>query len=102
MVEKFTIEHEIKQAQITTISQQETAVSLREHVNATLARYFDELGDVPPSNLYNMVLEQMELPLLEMVMSRFNNNQSLAAKVLGISRGTLRKKLKMYGFIVAE
>jgi Fis family transcriptional regulator len=44
-----------------------------------------------------MVLEQVEEPLLEAVMRYSAGNQSRAAEILGINRGTLRKKLKSYG-----
>lgn len=50
-----------------------------------------ECGD-----LYDLVLQEVEKPLLECVMSDCDDNQSRAAKVLGISRGTLRTKLKRY------
>lgn len=47
-------------------------------------------------NIYNRVLTQLEEPLLRAVMRKTRYNQSLAAKVLGLSRGTLRTKLKQY------
>lgn len=49
-----------------------------------------------PTNLYQLVLEQVEIPLLKKVMEHVKQNQSKAAQVLGISRGTLRKKLEHY------
>jgi Fis family transcriptional regulator len=44
-----------------------------------------------------MFLQEVETPLLETVMAYVRGNQSKAAELLGINRGTLRKKLKMYG-----
>lgn len=62
----------------------------------SLQNYFAQLDGEEPTNLYGMVLAQMEVPLLKMVMRYTNGNQSKAAKFLGISRGTLRKKLAIY------
>jgi Fis family transcriptional regulator len=44
-----------------------------------------------------MVLDEVERPLIETVMENTNNNQSIAARMLGLSRGTLRKKLRTFG-----
>ena len=65
-------------------------------VQQSLQNYFAKLDGEEPANLYSMVLAQMEVPLLKMVMRYTNSNQSKAAKILGISRGTLRKKLAIY------
>ncbi len=70
---------------------------LSHYVSASLDRYFESLnGCAPPSDLYRMVLEQVEKPLLERVLDYSRGNQSQAADVLGINRGTLRKKLRSY------
>lgn len=69
---------------------------LRNSVKKALEDYFLHLDDQKPANLYDLVLEEIEAPLLEVVMKITKNNQSTAAKLLGISRGTLRKKLKQY------
>lgn len=73
------------------------ATPLRDHVYEALRIYFHNLGDQQPSNLYDLVLREMELPLLEIVMQRTEGNQTQAAELLGINRGTLRKKLRQYG-----
>lgn len=65
-------------------------------VQESLQNYFVQLDGQDPTNLYNMVLAEMEAPLLKVVMHYTNGNQSKAAKILGISRGTLRKKLAIY------
>ena len=49
--------------------------------------------------LYDMVISQVEKPLLEVVMECADNNQSRAAQMLGINRNTLRKKLRDHGLI---
>lgn len=74
-----------------------TAKPLNHHVRENLSQYFANLnGSTPPTDLYRMVLEEVEKPLFEHVLNYSGGNQSLAAKVLGINRGTLRKKLKHY------
>ncbi len=70
--------------------------SLKEQVRTALHHYFHTLEGEPTSQIYNLVLTQVELPLLETVMHYADNNQSKAAKWLGLSRGTLRKLLKKY------
>tara|TARA_B100000989_G_scaffold60158_1_gene41189 strand:- start:3046 stop:3399 length:354 start_codon:yes stop_codon:yes gene_type:complete len=80
-------------------AQTTTEQPLRESVRHALDNYFAQLGGQQPSNLYDMVLEQIELPLLQKVMAFTGNNQSRAAKILGLSRGTLRKKLKVYDLL---
>ncbi len=77
----------------TTEAQKQT---LRDCVANALVDYFDNLDGHPGGNLYNMVLQEIEQPLLESVMQHVNGNQSKAAILLGLNRGTLRKKLKMY------
>ncbi len=70
---------------------------LKQHVRDNLDEYFKGLnGCTPPTDLYRMVLEQVEKPLLERVLDYSGGNQSRAAEFLGINRGTLRKKLKHY------
>ncbi len=83
------------------IEQTETAQatqtkSLREHVLDSLKRYFGQLDGNKPFELKNLVLEEVESALYEAVMIFTRGNQSQAAKVLGVSRGTLRTKLKTY------
>jgi len=58
-----------------------------------------ELDQLKSLNVYDMMLGEVEKPLLEVVMKHTKGNQSNAAKALGLSRGTLRKKLKIYGMI---
>lgn len=77
----------------STATQNQT---LRECVATALVDYFDSLDGHPGGNLYEMVLQEVEQPLLEIVMQQVNGNQSKAAVLLGLNRGTLRKKLKQY------
>jgi Fis family transcriptional regulator len=73
--------------------------SLREHVEEAMTQYFLQLDGQPTSDLYQLVLEQVESPLLTAVMNYTNGNQSRAAEMLGLNRGTLRKKLKQYDLL---
>lgn len=73
--------------------------SLSDSVKLSLDNYFAQLEGQQPSNVYQMVMELVELPMLLKIMEFTGNNQSRAAKVLGISRGTLRKKLKLYDLL---
>src|SRR5689334_21605651 len=69
---------------------------LRDSVVQTLQAYFTELGDHAISNLYELGLADDEAPLLETVLRQVIGNQTKASDMLGLSRGTLRKKLKHY------
>ena len=71
---------------------------LREHVADCMQVYFDNIeGQELPTDIYKMVLEEVECPLLTEVMKRTEGNKLRAAEVLGINRATLRKKLDSYG-----
>jgi len=73
---------------------------LHDSVRQSLENYLSQLkGQQLPSNLYELILAEVESPLMAAVMEYTKNNQSRAAIVLGLSRGTLRKKLKMYGML---
>lgn len=67
-------------------------------VQAALDEYFADLdGHQPHSGLYEMVMTEVEYPLLKAIMRHTGGNQSRAAEILGINRGTLRKKLEQFG-----
>lgn len=70
---------------------------LKRAISQELERYFDALEGEQPCNLYRMVVGETELALLQFVLSRTSGNQSRAAQLLGVNRGTLRKKLRYYG-----
>ena len=80
-------------------TQQTGEYSIKDAIQRALTNYFAQLGEQKPTDVYDMVLSEVELPLLQSVMAYTRNNQSKAAEVLNISRGTLRKLLKKYGFI---
>lgn len=70
---------------------------LSENVLEALKDYFATLDGHGANNLYELVLSEVERPLLRAVMQHCNHNQSKAAQVLGLSRSTLRKKMNLYG-----
>ncbi|MGB1327363.1 MAG: DNA-binding transcriptional regulator Fis [Porticoccaceae bacterium] len=82
--------------EITEIAQQQ---SLRDHVADSMQRYFHDLDGQDTKELYNLVMAEIEPPLLEAAMKYTRNNQSKTAALLGLNRGTLRKKLKQYNLL---
>ncbi len=74
-----------------------TQPTLRSCVETALEMYFTQLDGQPITDLYELVLAEVEAPLLEAVMNHTQNNQTQASVLLGLNRGTLRKKLKTYG-----
>ncbi|MGH8494941.1 MAG: DNA-binding transcriptional regulator Fis [Gammaproteobacteria bacterium] len=69
---------------------------LRDLTQQALATYFRNLNGHKPSELYDLVIREVEQPLFEAVLEYTAGNQCRAADILGINRGTLRKKLKTY------
>ena len=72
---------------------------LRKHTEEALSSYFESLNGDRPGVLYDLVLGEVEQPLFKAVMDYTGGNQSQAAGILGINRGTLRKKLKTYSLL---
>jgi Fis family transcriptional regulator len=73
--------------------------SLRDHVADAMQRYFQDLDGQDTRDLYAIVMAEVEPPLLEAAMQYSRQNQSKAAELLGLNRGTLRKKLKQYNLL---
>ena len=70
---------------------------LRECVRESIETYLQQLDGAQMTDLYAVVMREVELPMLEAVQQYAQGNQSKAAQILGMNRGTLRKKLKLYG-----
>jgi Fis family transcriptional regulator, factor for inversion stimulation protein len=70
---------------------------LRSHTEHVLHEYFASLNGHRPARLYDLVMREVELPLFRAVLEYADGNQSRAAVILGINRGTLRKKLRTLG-----
>lgn len=70
---------------------------LRSHTERVLHEYFASLNGHRPARLYDLVMREVELPLFRAALEYSDGNQSRAAVILGINRGTLRKKLRALG-----
>jgi Fis family transcriptional regulator len=66
---------------------------IEECIRDSLEGYFKDLRGVEPASMYDMIMNVVEKPLLEVVMAQADGNQSRAAEWLGINRNTLRRKL---------
>ncbi|MGF1615447.1 MAG: DNA-binding transcriptional regulator Fis [Gammaproteobacteria bacterium] len=69
---------------------------LRNCVKNAIENFLSDLNGYPTSGLYRLVMDEVEMPLLEAVMRYSRGNHSKAATLLGINRGTLRKKLRQH------
>ena len=67
---------------------------LADTVRRALERYFRDMDGERPSGIYDMVLKNVEKPMIEMVLAQAKGNQTLAAQMLGINRNTLRSKMQ--------
>ena len=76
-------------------SQDDIAASVR----LAMQQYFLDLDGEAPQPIYDMVLAQVEKPLIEVVLAHAQGNQTRAAELLGLNRNTLRKKMKPYDLI---
>jgi len=84
---------------ISPVNDETQVPHLRACVERAVENYFMQLEDTQPTDLYGMVISEVEEPLLRTVMKIANNNQCRAAQWLGVSRGTLRKKLEQYDLL---
>jgi Fis family transcriptional regulator len=67
---------------------------LADCVKRSLERYFKDMDGEKPTSIYEMVLKNIEKPMIETVLGKAEGNQSLAAEMLGVTRNTLRKKMQ--------
>lgn len=78
---------------MSPIEESELAACVRRELN----KYLDDLGGESASRIYEMVILCVEKPVIEVVLERAAGNQSRAARMLGINRNTLRKKMLQHG-----
>lgn len=76
--------------------------SLSDHLIQTLDHYFTTLEEQDACNLHEMVVQQVEKPLIEYVLARVDGNQTKTASMLGINRNTLRKKILQYDICIEQ
>ena len=74
----------------------QTSSEISESVRKSLERYFKDLDGEKPRAIYDMVLKNVEKPMLEAVLNKAEGNQTVAAEMLGINRNTLRKKMQQH------
>lgn len=87
-----------KSAEVINIDSKKTAIiPLADHVKKTVEQYFLHLNGHDAVDLHAMVIGEVEKPLLLATLEHSGYNQTKAAKALGLSRSTLRKKLEFYG-----
>jgi Fis family transcriptional regulator len=71
--------------------------SLGENVKEIIEKYFKDMDGHEPTNLHELVMSQVEKPLIETVIDNSRGNISHAAQLLGLNRGTLRNRMQKYG-----
>lgn len=70
---------------------------LKDVVSRAVAQYLDDMGNTPPDNLHERILREVEAPLIATVLDYTAGNQSRAAAILGMTRSTLRNRIRRYG-----
>ena len=71
--------------------------SLEAIVELKISRFLEQIGSYYPDDMHDMIMKTVERPLLRQILLRTGGNQVQAAKILGINRNTLRKKMKLFG-----
>jgi Fis family transcriptional regulator len=70
--------------------------SLGVHVREVMQKYFSDMDGHQPTEVYELILSQIEIPLFESVLDYTGGNVSRAAEILGLNRGTFRNRLRKY------
>ena len=83
----------------SAVSENHSSQSLRDSVAEAMQRYFADLDGQDTRDLFELVMAEVEPPLLSAAMNYTRQNQSRTAEILGLNRGTLRKKLKQYDLL---
>lgn len=86
----------------TTSESSTPPAPLRESAHIAIRHFLSQLADQPATGLFDIVVAQVEEPLLREIMAFTQNNQSKAAAMLGLNRGTLRKKLRQYSLLEVD
>ncbi len=74
-------------------------ICLHEFVQGVVKQYLDDMGSTPPDNLYQVMMAEVERPLIRTILDHTGGNQSRAAELLGITRATLRNRIQRYGLV---
>ena len=78
----------------------DNTLPLRKNVQEAIRRYLEDMGNSQPDSLYRTLMAEVEPPLIEEVLDYTRGNQSRTAKILGMTRNTLRTKLNRYNITV--
>ncbi|MDX1459751.1 MAG: helix-turn-helix domain-containing protein [Xanthomonadales bacterium] len=78
------------------IKKKMATIPLRDHVQRTIRRYLKDMAGTEPEHMYQRLLGEIEPPLIEEVLRYTGGNQSRAARILGMTRNTLRERLRRY------
>ncbi len=85
-----------KKKKLPRKGQAHNSSSLGIHVKEVMEKYFSDMDGHQPTELYELILSQIEIPLFEIVLDYTGGNVSRAAEILGLNRGTFRNRLKKY------
>ena len=77
-------------------------IPLRHNVQEAIRRYLEDMGQSQPECLYRTLMAEVEPPLIEEVLRFTQGNQSKTARILGMTRNTLRSKLHRYDIPVSN
>jgi Fis family transcriptional regulator len=99
ILEELTYRRGFQHTDLSGVNGLQQSSTLRKEVERSMSQYFAHLGETPVTDLYDLVLFEVEGPLLEAVLKHTGSNQSKASIMLGLNRGTLRKKLKQHGML---
>lgn len=91
--------HNVEDSSVVSSGDVERTRSLAQCVEDAMEHYFVLLDGHDTAGLYDLVVREVEAPMFRAVMAHTRNNQSKAAELLGLNRGTLRKKLKLYDLL---
>jgi Fis family transcriptional regulator len=83
-------------------SEADNPIPLRQNVQVAIRRYLEDMGQSQPESLYRVLMAEVEPPLIEEVLRYTNGNQSQTARILGMTRNTLRTKLSRYDIPVTN
>ena len=75
---------------------QASSTCLKHVVSRAVAQYLEDMGNTPPDNLHERILREVEVPLIRTVLDYTGGNQSRAAEILGMTRSTLRNRIRRY------
>ena len=103
VIPEYAVIAELAQLVRAIPAMDEKELDLSQIVERYLASYFSEFGErLPPTGLYNRIVEEIERPLIAISLAAARGNQIRAAQLLGLNRNTLRKKIRELGVEVVK